>query len=87
MSSLKDAKAVIEEGGYTIWGQIPDIPYKYDKFGLGFTLEAQKVVHYAHVGGPPLKISNHRVNAVEDDDDSYDLEECIFQTINGGLTN
>ena len=30
MDSLKDAKAVIEEGGSTIWGQLPDIPYKSD---------------------------------------------------------
>ena len=37
MASLKDAKAFIEEGGSTIWGQLPDIPYKSDKFGLGFT--------------------------------------------------
>ena len=44
MSSLKDAKAVVEEGGCTIWGQIPDIPYKSDKFGLGFSSSAQKVV-------------------------------------------
>ena len=47
MSSLKDAKAVIEEGGCTIWGQLPDIPYKSDKFGLGFTSGAQKVVRRA----------------------------------------
>ena len=26
MASLKDAKAVIEEGGSTIWGQLPNIP-------------------------------------------------------------
>ena len=44
MASLKDAKNVLEEGGGTIWGQLPGIPYKSDKFGLGFTLEAQRVV-------------------------------------------
>ena len=88
MVSLKDAKAVVEEGGCTIWGQLPDIPYKSDKFGLGFTSGAQKAIRRARVGGPPLKISNHGVNAVEDDDeDSYDLEEWIFQTVNGGLSN
>ena len=38
-ASLKYAKATIEEGGCTIWGQLPDIPYKSDKFGLGFTAE------------------------------------------------
>ena len=87
MSSLKDAKAVIEEGGCTIWGQIPDIPYKSDKFGLGFTLGAQKVVRHARAGGPPLKISNRKVNAVEEDEDSYDLEDWIFPTVNRGLSN
>ena len=40
MSSLKDAKAVVEEGGCTIGGQLPDIPYKSDRFGLGFTSSA-----------------------------------------------
>ena len=66
MPSLKDAKAVIEEGGCTIYGQLPDILYKSDKFGLGFTLNAQKAVRHAHAGGPPLKISNREVNTVED---------------------
>ena len=37
MASLKDTKAVIEEGGCTIWGQLPDILDKSDKFVLGFT--------------------------------------------------
>ena len=36
MASLKDTKAVIEEGGCTVLGQLTDIPYKSDKFGLGF---------------------------------------------------
>ena len=54
MSSLKDAKATVEEGGSTIWGQLPDIPYKSDKFGLGFTLSTQKAVRRARAGGPPV---------------------------------
>ena len=87
MSSLKDAKAVIEKGGCTIWCQLPNIPYKSDKFGLGFTLGAQKAVCPARAEGPPLKIRNHGVNAVEDDNDNYDLEEWIFPTFNGGLNN
>ena len=33
MASLKDARAVVEEGGCTIWGQLPDIPYKSDNLG------------------------------------------------------
>ena len=44
MASLKDSRVVVEEGGYTIWGQLPDIPYKSNKFGLGFSLKAHKVV-------------------------------------------
>ena len=66
---------MVEEGGCTIWGQLPDIPYKSDKFGLGFTSSAQKVVRHARARGPPLKISNREVNAVEDDEDSYNLED------------
>ena len=62
MSSLKDAKAVIEEG-------------------------AQKAVRRARAGGPPLKISNHQVSTVEDNEDSYNLEDWIFSTVNGGLSN
>ena len=87
MASLRDSKVVVEEAGCTIWGQLPDIPYKSDKFGFGFTLGAQKAVRRARVGGPSLWISNHGVNTVEDSDDSCDLEEWIFPTIEGGLTN
>ena len=78
MSSLKDAKAVVEEGGCIIWGQLPDIPYKSEKFGLGFTSGAQKVVRCARAGGAPLKIRNHQVSVVEEDEDNYDLEDWIF---------
>ena len=44
MASLKDARVVVEDEGCTIWGQLPDIPYKSDKYGLGFTSKAQKEV-------------------------------------------
>ena len=40
MASLKDARVIVEEGGCTILGQLPDIPYKSNKFGLGFISEA-----------------------------------------------
>ena len=87
MSSLKDAKAVIEEGGCTICGRLLDILYKSDKFGLGFPSGAQKAVCRARAGGPPLKISNREVNTVEDDEDGCNLEDWIFPTASGGLNN
>ena len=87
MSSLKDARAVVEEGGSTIWGQLPDIPFKSDKFGLWFTSTAQKAVRRARAGGPPLKIINREVNAVKDSEEDGSLEDWIFPTFNGGLRN
>ena len=87
MSSLKDAKAVVEEGGSTIWGQLPDFPYKSDKFGLGFTSTAQKSVHRARAGGPPVKISHQGVNALEDSEEDGRLEDWIFPTVGRGLCN
>ena len=84
MASLKDARAVVEEGGCTIWGQLPDIPYKSNKFGLGFTSEAQRVVRRTRAGGPPLRISNHGVNVLEDSDSNCDMDEWIFPTIGFG---
>ena len=51
MSSLKDVRAVVEEGECTIWGQLPNIPYKSDKFGLGFTSTGQKAVRRTCAGG------------------------------------
>ena len=44
MASLKDAQAVVEDGGSPIWGQLPDIPHQFHKLGLGFTSQAQKAV-------------------------------------------
>ena len=87
MASLRDAKAVVEEGGCTIWGQLLNIPYKSNKFGLGFTSEAQRDVRRTRAGGPPLRISNHGVNALEDNDSGCDMDEWIFPTISGGLNN
>ena len=54
MASLKDVCAVVEDGGYTIWGQLPDFPLKSDKFRLGFTSKAQKEVRRACAGKLPL---------------------------------
>ena len=87
MASMKDARVVVEECGCIIWGQLPDIPYKSDKFGLGFTSEAQKVICRARAGGPPLRISNHGINALKYSDSDSDMDQWIFPTVSGGLTN
>ena len=52
MVSVKDTCAVIEEGKCDTWGHLLDIPFKADKFGLGFTVKAQKEVRRARAGKP-----------------------------------
>ncbi|KAI5437577.1 hypothetical protein KIW84_023625 [Lathyrus oleraceus] len=59
MISLKDAQAVVENGGRTGWGQLIDVPYKSDKFGLGFSSE---------------KMVKDQINVVEDADSDCDLD-------------
>ena len=49
--------------------------------------ESQRAIRRARAGGPPLRTSNHGVNALEDKDKDYDLDKWIFQTISGGLSN
>ena len=87
MASLKDARAVIEEGGCTNWGQLPDFTHKTDKFGLGFTTGAQRAVRHARAGRPPLHISNRGINAIEDSEEDSDIDSWIYPTTNGGPNN
>ena len=87
MASLKDAHVVIEVGGCTIWGELPNIPIKSDKSGLGFTAKAQKEVIRAHIGKSPLCIGNHEVNALEDSDDGCEFEDWIYPTTNEEINN
>ena len=87
MPSLKDARVVGEEGRSTIWGQLPDFPFKSEKFGLGFTSIGQKVVRRSRAGGPPVKISHQGVNALEDSEEDGSLEDWIFPTVGRGLCN
>ena len=87
MASFKDARAVVEKGGCANWGQLPDFSHKTNKFGLGFTVEAQRAVQHARIGGPPLFISNSGVNAIEDDDEEYDIDSWIYPTTDDGLRN
>ena len=70
-----------------MWGQLPDFPHKTDKFGLGFTAAGQKAMRRSKAGGPPVKITHHGINALEDDDEEDNFEDWIFPTVEGGLSN
>ena len=74
MVSFKDARAAVEDGSCATWGKLPEIPFKADKYGLGFTIKAQKEVRRARAGKPSLRIENHEVNVMEDSND-----ECAFE--------
>ena len=84
-ASLKDAEAVIKEGKSIVWGQLPDFPYKTDKFGLGFTAAGQKAMRRSKIEKSPVKISHHGINVVEDEDEESHFEDWIFPTVEGGL--
>ena len=87
MVSLKYVKVIIKEGRSTVWGQLPDFPHKTDKFGLGFTAAGQKAMRRSKAGGPPVKITHHGINALEDDDEEDNFEDWIFPTVEEGLSN
>ena len=87
MASLKDAQAAVEEGGSTIWGQLPDLPFKSDKTGLGFTIKGQKMIRHERAGQLPFRISQNGVHTIEDDDSDSDISKWIFPTLNNGLSN
>ena len=38
MSSLKDTRAVVESGHPEGWGRVLDLPLKFDKLGLDFSI-------------------------------------------------
>ena len=87
MASLKDARAVIEKGNCANWGQLPDFTQKNDKFGLGFTAEAQRVVRKEKIRKAPVFISNPRVNAIEEDVEEAEFDSWIYPTTSNGPSN
>ena len=87
MVSLKDAQAAVEEGGSTIWGQLPDLPFKSGKTGLGFTTKGQKMICRERAGQLPFHISKNGVHAIEDDDINFDISDWIFPTPDNGFSN
>ena len=76
-----------KEGWCTNWGQLLDFTDKTNKFGLGFTSGAQRAVPRARAGGPPLRISNRGINAIEDSEEDSNIDNWIYPTTNGGPSN
>src|ERR1051325_10724661 len=87
MASLKDAQAAVEEDGSAIWGQLPDLPFKFDKTGLGFTIKNQKMIRRERTGQLPFRISQSGIHVIEDDDNDFDISKWIFPTPDSGLSN
>ena len=94
MSSLKDAKAVVEGGNPEVWGQVLDVTPKFDKFGLGFNPGQQSLTPRASSLSTPVKFSRPcatqegHVNAVGNDRaDGYNIEDWMCPIIPGHTLN
>ncbi|XP_058754437.1 uncharacterized protein LOC131627615 [Vicia villosa] len=85
MSSLKEAKAVVESGHPEGWGRVLDLPIKQDKCGIGYQLgqsssnEAPKKPEtFVPIKFSSAGIVKYHICAADDDMDSdYDIEEWI----------
>ena len=87
MVSLRDARAVVQKGNCANWGQLPDFTQKNDKFGLGFTAEAQRVVRKEKIRKAPVFITSPRVNAIEEDVEEAEFDSWIYPTTSNGPSN
>ncbi|XP_058745905.1 uncharacterized protein LOC131618759 [Vicia villosa] len=85
MSSLKEAKAVVESGHPEGWGRVLDLPIKQDKCGIGYQLGQSSSNEAPKKSGTfvPIKFSSagivkdHICAADDDMDRDYDIEEWI----------
>ncbi|XP_058755175.1 uncharacterized protein LOC131628350 [Vicia villosa] len=91
MSSLKEAKVVVESGHPEGWGRVLDLPIKQDKCGIGYQLGQSSSNGAPKKPGTfvPIKFSSagivkDHVCAADDDMDSdYDIEEWIKPCVPG----
>lgn len=84
MSSLKDAKAVVEAGHPEGWGRVLDLPPKFDKMGLGYsahqfsrTVKDKRDVQFTSAG----YILEDQVNVVKDNDEDADFSRWIKPSV------
>ncbi|XP_058774480.1 uncharacterized protein LOC131648768 [Vicia villosa] len=91
MSSLKEAKAVVESGHPEGWGRVLDLPIKQDKCGIGYQLGQSSSNEASKKFGTfvPIKFSSagivkdHICAADDDMDSDYDIEEWIKPCVPG----
>lgn len=80
MSSLKDVKVVVEAGHPEGWGRVLDLPPKFDKMGLGYSVHQsgkdvkdKRTVQFTSAG----YIHADQVNVVGDDNEDSDFSKWI----------
>ncbi|XP_058732626.1 uncharacterized protein LOC131604182 [Vicia villosa] len=91
VSSLKEAKAVVESGHPEGWGRVLDLPVKQDKCGIGYQLGQSSSNEASKKPGTfvPIKFSSagivkdHICAADDDMDSDYDIEEWIKPCVPG----
>ncbi|XP_050875925.1 uncharacterized protein LOC127079584 [Lathyrus oleraceus] len=90
ISSLKDARAVVESGHPEGWGRVLDLPLKSDKLGPRFSISQQGIAPQAPKILTSMRftsvgfINNDQANVVGDDDDSdYDIDNWIRPSVPG----
>ena len=66
---------------------LPDFTQKNDKFGLGFTAEAQRAVRKEKIRKAPVFISSSRVNSIEEDVEEAEFDSWIYPTTSNGPSN
>ena len=94
MSSLRDVRAVVENGNPEGWGRVLDVTPKFKKFGLGYVSGQQNAAFRASGLSTLVKFSRPSatqegcINAIGDDKvDGYNIEDWIRPSIPGHTLN
>ncbi|XP_058784300.1 uncharacterized protein LOC131659076 [Vicia villosa] len=92
MSSLKEAKAVVESGHPEGWGRVLDLPIKQDKCGIGYQLGQSSSDGSFKKPGTfvPIKFSSagivkDHICAADDDVDKYDIQYTTQKAIKSSV--
>lgn len=94
MSSLKDAKAVVESEQSNSWGHVIEVSPKLDKFCLGFKGKKSDMESGSSSLSTPVKFSSAgtiqdcNINAVDNENDGFNIDNWIRPSIPDiGLNN